>query len=221
MNASTIEIGGPPASELIEQGKQRNAKKGVIAKQRKERRAKGADDLHAVDRGQGPTLTQQARRAHKVEEPLPVKAWRRPYALPGFPDPPGYVLCYIARHRNRHGDEKGTLMALREGWVPASLDDIDEEDVPIETLTGRLAKFGDVIGDDSTILMKLPEALKAQRDAYYNNKRDAATKAVTRRRPGLEVQSPAMPLVEDRNEVSVTLDTMRARRAPRKEAEAT
>lgn len=212
---STIEVGSAPgAGEIREAKVQREAKKGALAKQRTERRAKGATDVHAVDRGHGPSVHQQAKSAHKVVtiDTGAVKSWRRAYSLPSFPDPPGYVLCWIARHRRRHGDDAQLLAMLREGWQFVRPDEVDEDDLPIETFTGRLSKHGEVIGDETTVLMKLPEAFKAQRDAFYNGKRDSATKAVTRKNPGLDVESPAMPLVEDRNEVSHDFARMRARR---------
>lgn len=212
---STIEIGGAPGAGELRQAKlEREAKKPAIAKQRAERRAKGAGNVHAVDRGHGPSVQQQALSAHKVTtiDTGAARSWRRAYSLPSFQDPPGYCLCWIARHKRRHGDDAGLMASLREGWMFVRPAEIDEDDLPTETFTGRLAKHGEVIGDETTILMKLPEEFKAQRDAYYNGKRDEATRAVTRKNPGLDVENPAMPLVEDRNEVSHDFARMRARR---------
>lgn len=220
---SVIELGDAPGAEEIKAARiDREAKKPAIARQRAERRAKGSGNAHAVDRGHGPSVKQQASSAHKVitVDEATQKSWRRAYSLPSFPDPPGYSLCWVARHRRRHGDDVNLLASLREGWQFVRPDEIDEEDLPTETFTGRLSKHGEVIGDETTILMKMPAAFKAQRDAYYNKKRDSATKAVTRKNPGLEVNSSAMPLVEDRNEVSSELVKMRARRAPAKEQDA-
>lgn len=223
---TTIEVGGEAvdaanirktkagAKEISAAAADRANKKPVLAKQRAERRAKGSTDVHAVDRGHGPSVHQEARAASKVVtiDTGTVKSWRRAYSLPSFPDPPGYVLCWIARHKRRHGDDAGLLGSLREGWQFVKPEEMDEDDLPTETFTGRLAKYGDVIGDETTVLMKLPEEFKAQRDAYYNGRRDEATKAVTRRNPGLDIENPAMPLVEDRNEVSHDFARMRARR---------
>jgi hypothetical protein len=223
---TTIEVGGEAvelagirktktgAKEVRERAIERTNQKPAIAKHRAERRAKGSTDVHAVDRGHGPSVTQQAKASSKIVtvDTGAIKAWRRAYSLPSFPDPPGFVLCYIARHKRRHGDDAGLLSSLREGWQFVRPEELDEDDLPTETFTGRLAKYGEVIGDETTVLMKLPEEFKAQRDAYYNGKRDSATRAVTKRNPGLDVESPAMPLVEDRNEVSHDFARMRARR---------
>jgi hypothetical protein len=210
MNA--IEVSGMSAADIKASAADRKAKAPVIAKQRATRRAKADENLHAVDRGHGPSLHQQAASAHSVDLG-PEKNWQRPYALPAFPDPPGFVYCYIARHRRRHGDDAGLLSALREGWQFVRTDELDEQDLPTETFTGRLAKYGEVVGDESTVLMKLPERLKAQRDAYYNNRRDAATREVQKKKPGLEGTNTKMPLVEDINESEVARPMMRARRA--------
>jgi hypothetical protein len=217
---SVIEVGcAPGAGDIREMKVQREAKKPAIARQRAESRAKGAGNAHAVDRGHGPSVNQQAKSAHKVVtvDTGAQRSWRRAYSLPSFPDPPGYSYCYIARHKRRHGDDAGLLASLREGWQFVKPEEIDEDDLPVETFTGRLAKYGEVIGDETTILMKLPDYMKAQRDAHYNGNRDRATKQVTKKNPGLDVASPAMPLVEDRNEVSHSFDRMRARR-PRGDA---
>jgi hypothetical protein len=218
---TTIEVGASiGASDIKEQKIQRQAKGAAIAKQRSGKRAKGGLDATKVDRGIGPSVKQQSKAAHKVDVDTGAqKSWRRAYSLPSFPDPPGYSYCWIARHRRRHGDDVNLLASIREGWMFVKPEELDEEDIPTETFTGRLSKHGEVVGDETTILMKLPESFKAQRDAYYNRKRDSATKAVTRKNPGLEVENPAMPLVEDRNEVSQDFVRMRARRPKARSAE--
>ena len=218
---STIEVGAPResaisigAAELQEQRVEKQGKKASIARQRAQGRAKGNDGLHDVDRGHGAP----ASAVHIVDRG-PKKNWQRAYALPSFPDPPGYTLCWIARHRRRHGDDVGLLASIREGWEFVKPGELDEEDVPTESFTGRLAKHGEVIGDETTVLMKMPDAMKAQRDAYYNRRRDAATREVRKRRPGLAEANSKMPLVEDRNEISEENVTMRARRAPKQDSD--
>ena len=216
--STQIEIGAAPTAAAIKQAAhERDAKKPTLAKQKATRRTQaGAGNLHKVDRGFGQSHKQAAAAATHVDTGE-QRNWRRAYSLPSFPDPPGYVLCWIARHRRRHGDDANLLASLREGWMFVKPEEIDEEDLPTESFTGRLAKHGDVIGDETTVLMKLPEHMKAQRDSYYNKTRDTATKAVTRRKPGLAEATPQMPLVEDRNEVSVDFARMRARRPARAE----
>jgi hypothetical protein len=229
---SAIEVGAPATAtlgeitakvrakslgpaDLKEQKAQKN-KAAAIAKQRAGNRAKGNDGIHAVDRDAGTSRPQDAGGVHVVDRG-PKTTWSRAYSLPSFPDPPGFTYCWIARHRRRHGDDANLLASIHEGWQFVKPGELDEEDVPTESFTGRLAKHGEVVGDETTILMKMPDALKAQRDAYYNRRRDAATREVRKARPGLAEANPKMPLVEDRNEVSEENVTMRARRAPRQE----
>jgi hypothetical protein len=228
---SAIEIGAPAslaeinakvpkksigAAELKEQRREKAAKKPFIARQRATARAKGSDDIHAVDRDAGTGRAQDAGSVHIVDRG-PKKTWQRAYSLPSFPDPPGYTYCWIARHRRRHGDDANLLASIREGWEFVKPGELDEEDVPTETFTGRLAKHGEVVGDETTILMKMPDELKAQRDAYYNRRRDAATREVRKPRPGIAEANSKMPLVEDRNEISEESVQMRARRAPKRD----
>jgi hypothetical protein len=218
---NTIEVGGlarTDAGDIAEQAAQRAAKRPALAKQKRENRHRGGDNVHKVERGHGASQTQQAASVTVVERGE-MKTWKRAYSLPAVPDPPGYTHCWIARHRNRHGDDRNLLMNLREGWQFVRPGDIAEEDLPSETFTGRLAKYGEVIGDETTILMRIPNALKAQRDKFYNSRRDKATKQVTKRKPGLAEANSKMPLVEDINETEWARPTMRAKRAPPQDAD--
>jgi hypothetical protein len=221
---STIDIGAPResasaigAKELKEQRHEKQGKRAAIAKQRAGNRAKGNDGLHAVDRSHGFALDSQASAVHVVDRG-PKQNWQRAYALPSFPDPPGYSYCWIARHRRRHGDDVNLLASIREGWQFVKPDELEEQDIPTETFTGRLAKHGDVVGDETTILMKMPDAMKAQRDAYYNRRRDQATREVRKSRPGLAEANSKMPLVVDQNDISDENVMMRGRRAPKPDA---
>lgn len=224
---STIEVGNPRvsaasigAAEIKEQRVAKQGARAAVAKQRATNRAKGNDGIHAVDRDAGTQRPQDGGGVHVVDRG-PKTTWQRAYSLPSFPDPAGFTLCWIARHRRRHGDDANLLASIREGWQFVKPGELDEEDVPTETFTGRLAKHGEVVGDETTILMKMPDAMKAQRDAYYNRRRDAATRAVRKSKPGIAEANSKMPLVEDRNELSEESVQMRARRAPRRDADDT
>lgn len=206
------------AAEIKEQKLEKQNKAPALAKQRGGNRAKGNDGIHAVDYDAGTRRPQDASSVHVVDRG-PKTTWQRAYSLPSFPDPPGYSFCWIARHRRRHGDDVNLLASIREGWQFVKPDELEEEDVPTESFTGRLAKHGEVIGDETTILMKMPDAMKAQRDAYYNRRRDAATREVRKSKPGIAEANPKMPLVEDRNEISDENVTMRARRAAKPDAD--
>lgn len=223
---SSIEVGGPGtvrassigAAEIKETAAKRKAAAPAIAKQRATNRAKGNAGTHDVERGHGAQGARAESTLHVVDRG-PKTNWQRAYSLPSFPDPPGFSLCWIARHKRRHGDDAGLLASLREGWQFVTPNELDEQDVPTESFTGRLAKYGEVVGDETTILMKMPDAMKAQRDAYFNRRRDAATREVRSKHPGLAEANPKMPLVEDRNEISDENVQMRARRAPRQDSD--
>lgn len=207
---AAIEIVGP-AAEAREHAIRREQLKPEAARQAKQRRGKKAGgEVHKVDRKQAQSRTQEAGEVHEIVRG-PIKRWQRAYALPHLPDPPGYVIQYIGRHGQHRGDEARLTAALQEGWEFARKTDWPDRYLPTQTLPG----FGQIIGNDSTVLMKLPLEFKHQMDAYYNGRRDAATKAVNKRNPGLPEATRAMPLVEDRNDVSADNPRMRARRAPR------
>jgi hypothetical protein len=234
---SSIEVGAPDAGAQSTGERQLRVKKSAIgaaeikeerdkkntgaaiAKQRTGNRAKG-DTTHAVDRGIGAKGARAESQIHIVDRG-PRETWQRAYSLPSFPDPPGFSLCWIARHRRRHGDDVNLMASMREGWRFVHPDELEEQDIPTETFTGRLAKHGEVVGDETTILMKMPNHMKAQRDAYYNRRRDVATRAVRKRNPGIPEANSKMPLVVDQNDVSEETVQMRGRRAPRRDADDT
>lgn len=215
-----VRAGEIGAAEIKQQHAEKKAKAAPIAKQRAGNRAKakGTEGIYSVDHDDGTRRPQNASSVTIVDHG-PKTNWQRAYSLPSFPDPPGYSYCWIARHKRRHGDDVGLLASLREGWVPVKPDELDEQDVPTESFTGRLAKHGEVVGDETTILCKISDRMKAQRDAYFNKKRDAATREVRRSKPGIPEANSKMPLVEDRNEISEDLNSMRARRAPRPDSD--
>lgn len=214
---STIEVGATlDASDHIENARMNQDKASAIAKQRSERRVGAKNAPQSVNRRVAKPGVRDASRVAMVDRG-PQKRWRPAYSLPSFPDPPGYSYCWIARHRRRHGDDANLLSSLRSGWEFEKPENMDDQDLPTETFEGRLSRYGEVIGDDTTVLMKIPTELKLQRDKHYSGLRDRATKAVTRRNPGIPEANPKMPLVEDRNEFSVTTERMRARRPAKRD----
>lgn len=196
--------------ELLEQRNAREQKAPELARQQQQRRGQGkagGTKAHNVKRTVAKSRLQEAAAVHHVERGTPEKRWQPSYTLPGLPDPPGYFLTYIARHGRHRGDEGGLIKALAEHWEFARVSDFPEHILP----TLELTKHGEVIGNDTSILMKLPLELKAQRDAHYNSKRDRATRQVNTPKPGLLEANDKMPLVEDINQVST-----RMHRGPRR-----
>lgn len=182
-----------------------------LARAVRERRSRKADgDVHSVDRRVARSRNQEAAAVPSVDRG-PVRRWRRADALAALPAPEGYHIEYVRRDNTSRGDEANLIAHIQEGWEFARKSDFPEHTLP----TQRLSDHGEVIGNASVILMKLPLELKAQRDAFYNGKRDAITRAINRRNPGLDEANRKMPLVEDVNEYSHEFERTRVRRARR------
>jgi hypothetical protein len=182
-----------------------------FARQARQNRSKTADGgIHAVRRTVAKSRVQEAASVHEVAKP-PAKRWMRASALPSFPPPPGYHLEWVRRDNRNRGDSENLVAHLQEGWDFARKSDFPGKHVP----THKSPDHGELIGNDSSILMKLPLELKQQRDEYYRTRRDKATKAVGELNPAPDgVSHPDMPIVEDRNRVRTQHIRARARRAP-------
>jgi hypothetical protein len=182
-----------------------------FARQARNRNAKSSDGgIHAVKRTVGRSRVQEAAASTHVAKP-PEKRWMRASALPSFPPPPGYYLEWVRRDNRNRGDSENLVAHLSEGWEFAVKRDFPGKHVPTQSISGH----GECIGNDSSILMKLPLELKQQRDQYYRERRDRSTAAVGRPDPAPEgVSHHAMPIVEDENKVRTNMRGSKARRAP-------
>jgi len=186
-----------PRKELLELHTQREAGRPELARQLRQRRAKKADgDIHKVDREVHPSRTQEAAELNEVDRG-PVRRWQRAAALVQMPPPPGYHIEWVRRDNRNRGDHANLLAHIQEGWEPCGRKDFPKAVLP----TQRLTDLGEVIGNDNSILMKIPLELKAQRDAFYNSRRDKATRGIdSSNEVGLtQAQDPRMPIVENIN----------------------
>lgn len=182
-----------------------------FAKQARNRSHKSSDGgVHAVKRTVGKSRVQEAAQATEVAKP-PVKRWMRASALPSFPPPPGFYLEWVRRDNRNRGDAENLVAHLQEGWEFARKSDFPGKHVP----TQKSSDHGELIGNDSSVLMKLPLELKQQRDEYYRDRRDRSTRAVGQPDPAPEgVSHQAMPIVEDENKVRTKMQRAVGRRAP-------
>jgi hypothetical protein len=182
-----------------------------FARQARQKRHKGADgDLHRVKRTVAKSRVQEAAAVTDVERG-PAKRWMKASALPALPAPPGFYLEWVRRDNQHRGDCENLVAHLTEGWEFARKSDFPGRHLP----TQRLSDYGELIGNASSVLMKLPLAMKQERDQYYRNQRNRATKAVNEPDPApMGVSHPDMPIVEDENKVRVKMHQARARRAP-------
>lgn len=180
-----------------------------FARQARNRSHKKADGgIHAVKRSVAKSRVQEAATVTEVARP-PAKRWMRASALPNFPAPPGFHLEWVRRDNRNRGDSENLVAHLSEGWDFARKTDFPGKYLP----TQRVSDYGEVIGNDSSVLMKLPLELKRQRDEYYRSRRDKTTRSVGEKDPAPEgVSHPSMPIVEDENKARTQLRNARARR---------
>lgn len=204
MSDSTLE------RELGEQARRRRAAEPELAKQARLKRAKKADGgVHDVKRAARSSRVQEAASAHDVERPLD-RRWVRSAALPALKAPAGFAIKWTRRDNRNRGDNENLRQRLSEGWEYAKKSDFPSAILP----TSRFADQGEVIGNDSTVLLKIDERLLAQRDRYYNTKRNRASRAVNDPKgDGLpdDVRHAAMPIVENKTENQSRLERTRKR----------
>lgn len=188
------------AKSIIDAQIKRDEAAPELAKQIRENNRKAADGgIHAIDRQFHQSRKQEAAVAKSVVKP-PRKRWVRSSTLPGMQSLPGYYLEYVRRDNRNRGDHANLSAHLRSGWDFARRSDFDDDHLPTISLT----TYGEVIGNDDTILMKLPDESWAERNAEYEGKRDAITDAINQRTPHLDISHAAMPIVDTENRTSVT-----------------
>lgn len=189
------------AKEIKDRARLREQAVPELAAQAKKRRNKRSDGgIHAVKHTIERSRTQEAEAMHTPVVP-PEKRWVKASTLPGMPDLPGYSLKWARRDGRVRGDHANLVRYLREGWELAKKSDFPSIALP----THRLTDYGEVIGNEDTILVKIDEVLVIQRNRYYNSRRDKARDAV-------EVSSglakatadPRMPLIENVDTTKVT-----------------
>lgn len=186
-----------------------------LAKQLRERNRKAADGgIHAVKhRVKNRSRKQEAAAAKQLKNKPPRRRWQRPSFLPGMPKIAGYHLEYVRRDNRNRGDYANLSAHLRSGWELCKPSDFDDEALP----TIRMDRYGEVIGNDDTILMKIDEESWAERNDEYESQRDATTQAINSPVPALDVSHPAMPIKDYENRVKVTHRPMAGRRGRNRE----
>lgn len=205
------------SSEVLEmEGKRERAAPELARHARERRNQKEASGVsNKVNRTRGKSVKQATAAAHEVNRG-PVKRWRRANALAQVPHLAGHHVEWVRRDNQSKGDNANLLAHLEEYWEPCRREDFPDRILPTQTLS----EFGAVIGNASNILMKIPDDLKAQRDRFFNNKRDEATRAISRPNPAPEgVSHQSMPIVEDVVRHTETAQRSRARRPAVKPAD--
>lgn len=201
--------------ELKELDRRREARRPEMARQLKGRRGQKETvrGVHAVKREVTSGRKDETARVTEVARG-PVKRWQKASALPALPDLPGYHVAYVRRDNQQRGDHANLNEHIQEGWEPCRRTDFPG----VYLSTQSLGEFGQCIGNASSIAMKIPNELWAQRNAHYNKQRDRTTKAVGQPDPTLSfgggVSHEHMPIVEDKSTLTSTQRPMRGRRAP-------
>lgn len=186
----------------------RAAKAPEFARAVRERTGKKSDGgVAAVSHTVVRSRKQDASASHEVKKPE-RRRWQRPSMLPAIPDPAGYHIEYVRRDNRNRGDGMNVGAHLRSGWELCRASDFAIEHLP----TVQIAGMADVIGNDDTVLMKIPEETWAERQAFYETQRDATTAAISRKDLPVDVSHPAMPIVDQENRSNSGLRDMRARR---------
>jgi hypothetical protein len=199
------------SEQVSEAALKREQGKPEFARQARQNRSKKSDGgVHAVRRTQARSRLQEAAAHTEVAKP-PVKRWQKASALPQLEAPAGLFIEYVRKDNQTRGDLENLVAHLSEGWEFARKSDFPGKVLP----TQRLTDHGECIGNASSILMKITTSMKAERDAYYRKRRNAATKAVGEKDPAPEgVSHVSMPIVEDVNRTSSNMQRMKARRSP-------
>lgn len=200
------------ARELKELDAKREAARPELAKQVRNRsRKKATEGIHDVDRAVSQSRKSEAAAVTEVDRG-PEKRWAKSSSLPAMPPLAGFHVEYVRRDNRNRGDHANLVEHLQEQWEFARRTDWPGMFLP----TQKLSDYGECIGNDSSILMKIPDRLYAQRNAHYNLARDKTTKAINSPDPNLNgVSHEAMPIVEDVIKVTQSATKMRGRRPPK------
>lgn len=145
-----------------------------FAKQIAERNRHSADgDIHAVERPRIASAKKQLKQAHDVKKP-PRRRYGSVSSLPAIKPEPGYHYCYVRRDHRYRGDNANLRNHQRLGWEMVRASEVPEEFLPTTSLAG----FGDVIGNEDSVLMKIDLETWSLRNAEIEDRRDHITRLV-------------------------------------------
>lgn len=191
--------------EVREIARSREERAPEFANQVRERN-RVSNKSNVVDRKVTTTRRAEALATKEIVKPA-KRRYVRPSMLPGIPDLPGYHMEYVRRDNQNKGDYANLRAHIRSGWEIVRASEIDDKFLPTIQLTGH----GDCIGNEDTVLMKLPEDLWADRQSQINDKRDTVTRAVNSKNPHIDNAHPAMPVVVEENRQSTSSQQVRVR----------
>lgn len=177
-----------------------------LAKQLRNRgRKRSVDSGKTIERTLRTSKVADAAAAKEIERPAARRRWRRASALPAVEPPPGYHVKWVRRDQSAQGDYQNLVRHMQEGWELARKVDFPGRSLP----THLLSNHGDILGNDNTVLMKIPEESALERKAYYDGRLTAQTRGVNQASGLAGAHHPAMPLVQDVNKTEVKFERMR------------
>lgn len=179
-------------------GRQRN--QSEFARNKSERRNEESSSAkNRVNRKRTSSRKAEAAAAHEPARKGEVRQWRRANTLIQVEAPAGFHIEHVRLDNQNRGDLANLYAHIEEGWEPCTADDFPGRRLPTRVLpVGSDGQDARVIGNAGTILMKIPLEMKAQRDRFFNDKRDTVTRNTAKPNPAPEgVQHPSMPIVED------------------------
>lgn len=165
-----------------------------LAKQVAQRRRKRASpDMHAVERNiTPPSRLQEGAEAHSIERAPEEKNWGRASTLPAIENPPGLHCKWVRIDGAQRHDMENLARHINEGWTLARKEQFPKLALP----TTAVGNYGTVLGNQKTVLCYITERQKAQRDAYFNKRRNQTTAGVATATPN-QGNDRYMPMVEN------------------------
>jgi hypothetical protein len=132
--------------------------------------AEKQEDPHSVETpDEQRTSEQDVFDAYGIDRDAHDSPWERPSELQAPKPRPGFTQRWIRIRVGNDDDVKNSMRKFREGWIPRGLDTVPEGYAPPTFLHSRL---GNVIGVEDLILCEMPVTKAAQRNAFYNAKKD-------------------------------------------------
>ena len=187
-------------AQLEANKREREERQPALARQVAERSAHKATNIHAVQKTVRKARRHEAEDAKTVEKPQVARRYQMASSLPAFETPEGMHYEWVRRDDRTRGDYANLRKHLRSGWEIVRASEISQRYLP----TIQIAEFGDCIGNEDSVLLKLPLELKADRDAQHNETRDARTAAVNGKNVSVERLHKSIPVFTEENTQTVS-----------------
>jgi len=113
---------------------------------------------------------QMAHNATDGGTPTQNMDWRPPTALETPPAPAGFRYTWVRTSIGGEDDGDNIRKTMSQGYQPVLASEIPEGWFPPTMKDSRFARGQAIVGVRDMVLMKIPERMKKQRDAYYANR---------------------------------------------------